>query len=157
MTEPSERDLELYAEAIARCHYASGPEIRDAMCDAIAAAREEGRREEEQLHVQTTMLAHRWMAAHDALLSWIQNRPEILRAFIEDAPHIDLPKPADLPEAIGKAKEEGRREERAECVEIVKYWFGGNDISDSGYECVEEIQRRAALKSIGTSAKETGS
>ena len=31
--------------------------------------------------------------------------------------------------------------ERARCVAIVKRWFGGDDICDRGYECVQEILR----------------
>jgi hypothetical protein len=70
--------------------------------------------------------------------------------FIDDAPRIDLPKPADLPEAIGKAKEEGRQEERARCAAVAQCYVAPEERGgppDTARRIANHIERRTTSPS----------
>ena len=47
--------------------------------------------------------AHGWMNAHDQLLGFIQSRPELLKALIDEKFAIKYPSPADVPEILQRA------------------------------------------------------
>jgi hypothetical protein len=59
------------------------------------------------------MLAHGWMRAHDGLLGWVQSDPEMMRKMLGNGPSYNLPRVADLPDAIARAEAAERRADTA--------------------------------------------
>lgn len=84
---------------------------------ALTAAAQTSRRDDERRKWEEQCVAHQvnafgWMSQHDALLGFIQNRPEFLRALIDNDPRPPAPKPAD----VSELREAARREMLNKCI-----------------------------------------
>lgn len=93
------RDLHMMAEDNRKIDWLREEQICLQSADRLASLAAE-RDTLERSSLESSMLAHGWMVAHNKLLGWVQKHQDVLNRLIDERPDIPLPSPVDLPNAL---------------------------------------------------------